>query len=442
MKIKVNIFQKIFTLSIFLIIFTIIVSYLFSIFLADSFYIHRKKGEILKIVDNAKKLSIDEDIFKDYASELKNKEGINLHILSTNSDELDDATQDSSKTEERYFYQLEDGFHIKKLPFSNIMLLVYREELENGESLFVTTSLSVMSSHRHEVYSLHIVTLFLTMILSIFLCRFFAKKIVRNISELNRVASKITNLDFSEEVNIDTTDELNELGKNINTMSKSLSSSIENLNSFVSNASHELKTPITVINTHAQALLNGTITDETLKKKYYKVLLKESEEMSSLVNDLLLLSKLTTLEKNIVKEECSLLQFLENSIEKFEILELQKNIEWNIKIGEIRVFVNQKLFKVVIDNLINNALKYSPEDSIINIYSVENNIVFENPMYSSKTENIDNLFQPFHRGNSATEFNIEGHGLGLSLIKKILDLHSINYCIKIENNLFKFIMTY
>lgn len=132
------------------------------------------------------------------------------------------------------------------------------------------------------------------------------------------MAKQITNLDFSEDVNINTTDELNELGKNINIMSKSISSSIDNLNSFVSNASHELKTPITVINTHAQALLNGTITDEKIKKDYYRVLLKESREMTSLVNNLLLISKLSSLEKKLDKEECNFLNLLNESIEKFD----------------------------------------------------------------------------------------------------------------------------
>lgn len=442
MKIKINLFQKIFIFSIFLIIFTVTVSYLFSTFLADSFYIDRKKSEILEIVNNAKKLSIDEYIFKDYASELKNKEGINLYILSENDTDIYDKDDTYYNYEDKYFTQLEDGFHIKKLPFSNIMLLVYKEELPNGELLFVTTSLSVMRSHRHEVYSLHLITFFLTMILSIFLCRFFAKKITKNIFELNRVAKQITNLDFSEDVNINTTDELNELGKNINIMSKSISSSIDNLNSFVSNASHELKTPITVINTHVQALLNGTITDEKIKKDYYRVLLKESREMTSLVNDLLLISKLSSLEKKLDKEECSFLNLLNESIEKFEFLELKKDIEWDIKIKNLNIFVNNKLFKVVLDNLVNNALKYSPENSIINIYQEDNNIIFENPMYLTEKENIDNLFQPFYRGTSANELNIEGSGLGLSLIKRILDLHSISYSIKIEKKYFKFILTY
>lgn len=173
MKIKINLFQKIFIFSIFLIIFTVTVSYLFSAFLADSLYLTKTKSKISEVARVAKKLSIDEYIFNDYVAELKNKEGINIYITSKST--VEDYTNYSNYYEDKDFYQAEEGFHIKQLPFSNVVLLIYREELPNDEILFITTSLSIMSNHRHEVYSLHLITFFLTMIISVFLCRFLQK---------------------------------------------------------------------------------------------------------------------------------------------------------------------------------------------------------------------------------------------------------------------------
>ena len=86
---------------------------------------------------------------------------------------------------------------------------------------------------------------------------------------LNRAAKKIAELDFSEKSNINTSDELKDLSRSINIMADSILSSIEGLNNFVSNASHELKTPIAVIDTHAQLLLTGKITGGARKKKLY-----------------------------------------------------------------------------------------------------------------------------------------------------------------------------
>lgn len=437
MKIKINLFRRIFLFSIFIIIFTVLLSHILSSFVADSFYINRRKQEILKISKDVKKLSVDYEILEDYIDDIKNSKGINIYV-SNNINY--DSYYDIEYTES--YKNIENGFHITSYPNTNIMLLMYKEDLSEENTLFITTSLSVMSTHRREVSLLNLLTLIITLIISAIISRSFSKKITTNIENINRVAKKITNLDFSEQAQSSTTDELNELSKNINIMASSISNSIDNLNSFVSNASHELKTPITIIDTHAQALLRGTISDENEKKKYYRAILKETKEMNILVRDLLLISKLSALDIKLEKENINILQLFKESIEKFEFLELQKDIEWELNIENINFLVNRKLFKVVLDNLIQNALKYSPEESVIKIYSADRKIHIENPMYIFEKNNTLDLFQPFFRGTSATELNIDGNGLGLSIIKKILDLHKIEYEISIKNNFFIFTLTY
>lgn len=210
---------------------------------------------------------------------------------------------------------------------------------------------------------------------------------------------------------------------------------MENLNTFVSNASHELKTPIAVINTHAQLLMSDRL-DKDSERNYHKVILKESKYMDTLVKDLLLLSKLSS-NFNLEKEEFNLKDLLKESMEKFEFLELKKDLTWEIDLKDMSMKVNKKLFRIVLDNLVQNALKYSPENSLIKVYSKEGKIFFENPIYIEEVDR-EKLFEPFFRGKNATELNIEGSGLGLSLIKKILDLHKANYNIVIENDRFIF----
>ena len=292
-----------------------------------------------------------------------------------------------------------------------------------------------MSSHRHEVYLLNLITFIIAMVVSIVISRIFTKRITDNIKSLNRVAQKISRLDFSEKSSIKTSDELMELSQNINTMADNIKSSMENLNTFVSNASHELKTPIAVINTHAQ-LLMGDRLDRGSERNYHKVILKESKYMDTLVKDLLLLSKLSS-NFNLEKEGFNLKDLLKESMEKFEFLELKKDLTWEIDLKDMSMKVNKKLFRIAVDNLVQNALKYSPENSLIKVYSKESRIFFENPIYIEEVDR-EKLFEPFFRGKNATELNIEGSGLGLSLIKKILDLHKADYNIVIENERFIF----
>lgn len=437
MRIKINLFRKIFIFSIFLIIFTVVLSYTLSVFVSDSFYIARKKEEIRELVPTIKKLMFDERILEDYIDDIKNTQGIDVY-LSDNSyyDSFYGIEYDNN------YDEIEDGFHVNNIGKTHIMLLVYKEKISDEKTLFMSTSLSVMSSHRHEVYFLNLITLILSLILSIIISRLFAKKITKNIFELNRVAKKITNLDFSEKALVDTSDELLELSENINTMSNSLSTSINNLKSFVSNASHELKTPITVINSHAQILLKNSNSSEEERKKYYRAILKESNSMNSLVQDLLLLSKLSALDLKFDTRLESFNSMLEESIEKYEFLELEKDIQWDIKVDNLNLLVNRKFFQIALNNIIQNALKYSPNRSTIKIYQDKNRIIFENPTSITETQSSETLLQPFARGDNANELKIDGHGLGLSLIKKILELHNLSFSIEIKDNRFIFSLTY
>lgn len=90
--------------------------------------------------------------------------------------------------------------------------------------------------------------------------------------------------------------------------------------------------------------------------------------MDTLVKDLLLMSKLSASEIKLNKEEFNLCEILKESIEQFEFLELQKDINWKIDCKNIKITGNKKLIKIALNNIIQNSLKYSPENSEINIY--------------------------------------------------------------------------
>lgn len=434
MKLKINLFKKIFFFSIFLIIFTVGISFLISSYISKPLYINKMKEEILKIKQTVTRLSLDDEILENYIEDLRNTTGINVYILENNKY---DADYDIVMSEN--FDDIDNGFQITKVDNTNINLLLYKEKISDNTTLFITTSLTLISSMEREIYILNLFTFIIALSISIFISKFFAKKITNNISEINRIAKKITNLDFSEKLTLKTTDELKELGNDINIMANSISTSIENLNSFVSNASHELKTPISIINAQLQLLLSNKLP-ETEKKNYYLSILKQTEEMNTLIKNLLLISKLSAVDFKINKAQTRILPILMKSIEKFEFLELKKDIEFEIQLENQNININEKLLKIVLDNLVQNALKYSPKNSIIKIYHSENKIYFENPTYFDEKETSHNLCQTFFRGAVAKELHIDGNGLGLSIVRKILELNSIAFNIEIKENKFIFII--
>ena len=268
---------------------------------------------------------------------------------------------------------------------------------------------------------------------------FFSQKITKDLEKLNLAAKKISILDFSEKISINRNDEIGELSNSINTMSGNLESSIENLKSFASNASHELKTPITVINSHAQALVSGIIKGDSLPK-YYRNILKESIEMNDLVTNLLTISKLSSPGIKLKQTEVSSLNLIKKSIDKYETLELEKDINWIFPKDDFIIFGEEKLLKTAFDNIIQNSLKYSKENGTISISIDKNKLIIENTMDCTLSKDKELLWEPFSRGENATDKNIDGNGLGLSIVKMILKLNGLIPEIEIKNNKFIFII--
>ena len=405
MKIKINFFQKIFIFSVFIVIFTVLTGYILNIFFLDDFYVYRKKEKMMEAVEISKSLLNNEEVFKEYVEDLRDKEGIDISVFKKNGmHKMRGRREDMHNNDAP-----PTGFSVTSISKTNIKLLIYNEVLPDGRILALRTSLSVMSAHKHEMYVFNFITTVTSVLLSMLIGRVFSKQITKNIKKLNRVAGKISILDFSEKADVDSGDEIEELSQSIDKMSANLSLSIENLKAFASNASHELRTPITVISTYAQALINGIVKTDQEKSQYYKAIAKESMDMNELVGNLLTISRLSSPGIKLEMNETNILNILKQSIEKYEMLELEKDIEWDIKLKEQKIFCD-----------------------------TNGKICIENSVDGEGTGEISKLWEPFSRGDNANELSIDGNGLGLSIVKKIMELNKINCGIDLKDKKFTF----
>ncbi|MBP7978982.1 MAG: HAMP domain-containing histidine kinase [Sebaldella sp.] len=467
MKVKISFFQKIFIFSIFIILTTVFLNYIFNIFFLDNFYIHRRSKQILKISSEVKrKVAANDTDLADFFENIKDKEGINIDIMkppshnthggntamrggmrNNNSEPprfLKGMMQNKDmermhKEDSRKIKTFYDNISIIEMKRTGLRLLFYEEQLSDQSTLLISSSLTAMKNYKREISLFNILTTIAALLISAVIGSLFSKKITKDLEKLNLAAKKISILDFSEKISISRNDEIGELSDSINTMSGNLESSIENLKSFASNASHELKTPITVINSHAQALVSGIIKGDSLPK-YYRNILKESIEMNDLVTNLLTISKLSSPGIKLNQTEVSSLNLIKRSIEKYETLELEKDINWVFPEDDFIILGEEKLLKTAFDNIIQNALKYSKEDGIIYISSDKNKLKIENTMDCALTKDKDLLWEPFSRGENATDKSIDGNGLGLSIVKMILKLNGLIPEIEIKNNKFIFII--
>lgn len=435
-KIRVNFFTKIFGFSLFIVLITILINYTFNAIFLEKFYIYRKKELMLKVIQNAKIIyeTQSENSFENYIYDVKESMGIEVDIKNKKKNHMmgNHMMRRSDSIENIPYNKFVD----KELLGNDAKILYYGEELSKDSGIFVSTSLSIIQAHSHESNIFNIMTALVALIVSLGAGLIFSKRITKDIGYLNEKADKISRLDFPKNIEINRNDEIGDLSRSLEKMSKELSTSVSNLKSFVSNASHELRTPIAVICTHATALLEHKEIEEKEKRKYYEIILKVGNEMKELIENLLTLSKLDSTVFKLKKENINLRKIIEEALERYDIIELERDINVEISLVTENIIGDPRILKLVLNNLIQNALKYSIIGGSVKISQTLNCLVIENTFQGELGNEIEKLLQPFSRGRNAEDFKFDGMGLGLSIISKALNLASIKYEIEVDQNRF------
>ncbi|MGI6255057.1 MAG: HAMP domain-containing sensor histidine kinase [Acutalibacter sp.] len=217
--------------------------------------------------------------------------------------------------------------------------------------------------------------------------------------------------------------EIQELYAGFNLMTQELSSTEMLQSDFVSSVSHEIKTPINAIEGYT-TLLQSTDNIDEVENEYIERILFNTRRLSTMVSNILLLSKLENQAISTQRTQFSMDEQIRQSILALEPAWTEKSIEFDVILDSITYFGNETLLRHVWDNLIGNAIKFSPEKGLVSIrlYQKEREILFtvddEGPGFSEEAKN--RLFDKFYQEDSSHKQ--EGNGLGLALVKRILSI--------------------
>lgn len=217
-------------------------------------------------------------------------------------------------------------------------------------------------------------------------------------------------------------DQYDVIMENLNTMAAELQKSEVLKTDFISNVSHELKTPLTVIRSYAELL--QTETDEETRKKYAETLVQAANRLSGLTSNILQLSKLENQKILPEKKKFRLDESLAECILGFEDVLEQKKIELSCDLDEVEIFSSQSYLELVWNNLFSNAVKFTEKGGVIAITlkKGENNAIVSvsDSGCGISAEAGARLFDKFYQGD--TSHAHEGNGLGLALVKKVIDI--------------------
>jgi signal transduction histidine kinase len=259
-----------------------------------------------------------------------------------------------------------------------------------------------------------------------------SKRMVNPIVKITNATKKIASGDFDVRLEETVhTDEIGELQRNFNRMARELKSNAYLKKDFVSNVSHEFKTPLAVIQGYAKLLEEDQVT-EVERKEYASQIVRESERLSNLAANILRLSKLENQEISEIPERFLLDEQIRQCVLLLEPKWSVKHIEFDIRLPSISFVGNEELLSQVWINLIDNAVKFSNVNGEISIsMHFQNNLAeieISDFGIGMDEETSKRIFERFYQGDPS--HSKEGNGLGLSIVKRIVEMHDGKIVVK------------
>lgn len=329
-------------------------------------------------------------------------------------------------------------------------------KLDNGLYVYISSNFdsiqeSVNISNKFLAY-IGIGAVIIGFILMLIISRSFSKPIL----DLAAIAKRMSNLEFDAHYEVKTRDEIAQLGENMNFLSDKLEKTIGELKKantelekdiehkiqidemrkeFLSNVSHELKTPIALIQGYAEGLRDNINDDEESKEYYLEVIMDEANKMNNMVKKLLDLNHIEFGDNPVNIERFDIVELINGVLASVSILLEQKNAKVifdNTK--SIYVWADEYMIEEVITNYISNALNHLDGEKIIKITFASIGDVVRIAVFNTgepiPQEELDNIWVKFYKVDKARTREYGGSGVGLSIVKAIMDSHNRRYGVK------------
>jgi signal transduction histidine kinase len=308
--------------------------------------------------------------------------------------------------------------------------------LEPVGAVFLVADKQYLAEFREDILKMFMVSFALALVISFLLIGIISYRMARPLKDMAIAAYRFGKGDFSVKISEKRRDEIGQLAIAFNDMAESLSVSEDTRRNFVANVSHELKTPMTTINGFIDGILDGTITSEK-QEHYIKIISKEVKRLSKLVQAMLNLSRIDCGKLKINKKVFHVKYLIYSVLLTFEKQIESKKIKITglDAIADVPIEGDEDLLHQVIYNLIENAVKFVSFEGEISfkIQNLQNKVIvsIKNTGQGIANEDLGFIFDKFYKTDKSRSQDKTGMGLGLYLVKTIINLHGGD--IKVES---------
>lgn len=313
-------------------------------------------------------------------------------------------------------------------------------------SVMVHASLAEIQKTFREIYMLTLWSILVSVAVAYAILYIQIKRISDPIKEITEASKVIAGGEFQRRLKINTRDEIEELGNSFNHMAESLERIEENRRNLIANISHDLRSPMTSIRGFIEGIIDGTIPEEK-HEHYLKIVLEESKRLIRTTNELLELNNMQQGKVEVKWEVFDINEVIRRKLISFEQRITQKKINVAFHIFEEKTFIlsDYALIERVLSNLLDNAVKFTPEGESIIIKTLEQegciSIEVMNTGVSINSEEMKKIWERFHMGDPSRSQFKSGFGLGLAIVKEIIGLLSEKIWVESDENSVKFIFT-
>ena len=374
---------------------------------------------------------------------------IKIYILNPDTSILHQVETSEEMSFEHYIAndikQIMQGESVKKLTPVKLetgddviyvgMPLIYNEKISGIILLF--SPVTELNYILQEV----IYTMVAIIVISVLLCTLAILKISIRISEpivnISEYAKQIGKGEDVEDIEIKSKDEIGKLANSFNEMKKELSVAEQMRREIVANVSHELRTPLTSIIGFIKGILDGVISKED-ERKYLLIVYDEANRLKDLTRDIVEVAKLESGNTKLNKEKFYINDLINDVYIEMETLVKEKNLEfiYDEREKNIEIEADKSRIKQVLINVVNNAVKYTNNGHIKMILEKEDEqpkITIEDTGIGIRKDKIAYLFNKFYTANDYGNAT-SGAGLGLNIVKNIIDIHGGRVKVESEEN--------
>lgn len=439
-----------------------------------SFYLYSKIKDVKSIYKEINDMYNSSNItYEDIASValknnleiiIENDEGM-LEFYS-NTDFSNSINRKIVRNKDRKFIFIDSKVSISIVSNDGFNYVLLYGRLDNGKNLYIQVPIAAIEESVRISNNLLIIMGITILIISSIIASIISKNFTNPILQLNEITKKMAKLDFSEKYELTKAkDEINELGNNINTMSNKLEITIKQLRSnnnqlekdieekskidemrkqFISDVSHELKTPIALIQGYAEGLLENVNTDEESRIHYAEIILDETNKMDKLVKQLLELMKIEYGKMECNDGKFDIGELIREAIRRCKMMSDEKNVVIEFENEEpIYVYADEFYIEQVVTNYITNAIKHvktiDDERQILISTKInkEKKVVRINVFNTGQKipdEDIDRIWGRFYKIDESRSREDGGTGIGLALVKAIMINYNSKYGINNKKN--------